>query len=84
MVVARESDTMVAVLPSGSVESKSAWYEATSYLVVKDSGGGLKVLWTRIVHVLMYSDLDASPKSFEVVMAELEKRMKARSRKTKK
>lgn len=86
VVVARESDTMVAVIPAGSVDgtrnSKSGWYEATSYLVVKDSGG-LKVLWTRIVHVLMYSDLDASPRSFEVVMAELGKRMKARSRKTK-
>jgi hypothetical protein len=88
VVIAREADTMVVVLPAGPVDgtrnSKNAWYQATSYLVVKDSAGGLKVLWTRIGHVLMYSDSDASPRSFEVVMAELGKRMKARSRKTKK
>ena len=87
VVVAREADTMVMVIPAGSADgtsnSKGAWYQATSYLVVKDSGG-LKVLWTRIVPVLMYSDSDASPRSFEVVMAELEKRMKARSRNAKK
>jgi hypothetical protein len=87
VVVAREADTMVTVIPVGSVEgtgnTKAAWYQATSYLVVKDSSS-LKVLWTRIVPVLMYSDSDASPRSFEVVMAELGKRMKARSRNAKK
>lgn len=87
VVVAREADTMVMVFPVGIIDgtnnSKSAWYQATSYLVVKDSGG-FKVLWTRIVPVLVNSDSDASPKPFEVVMAELGKRMKARSRNAKK
>lgn len=87
VVVAREADTMVTVLPAGpfngNSDSKAAWYQATSYLVVKDSGS-LKILWTRVVHVLMYSDTEASPRSFEVVMAELGKRMKARSRNAKK
>ena len=88
VVVAGGADTMVAVLPAGPAnvgtsELKGAWHQATSYLVVKDSVG-LKVLWTKVLHVLMYSDLQASPKSFEVVMEELGKRMKARSRNKKK
>jgi len=87
VVVAREADTMVMVLPAGPLigasDSKGTWQQATSYLVVKDSGG-LKVLWTTIVPVFMYSDSDASPRSFEVVMSELRKRMKARSRNAKK
>lgn len=87
VVVAREADTMVMVLPAGpfngTSDSKAAWYQATSYLVFKDSGS-LKVLWTKVIHVLMYSDTEASPRSFEVVMAELGKRMKARSRNGKK
>lgn len=88
VVVAHGADTMVAILPAGPInhsssDNKPAWYQATSYLVVKDSGR-LKVLWTKVIHVVMYSDLKASPKSFDVVMAELEKRMKARSRNAKK
>jgi len=52
-------------------------------LVVKDSPG-LKVVWTEIVPVFMPSDSVASPKSFEVMMTELGKRMKARFRNAKK
>jgi hypothetical protein len=81
VVVAREADTMVTVLPAGPVNGSTGnmgvWGQATSYLVVKDSGG-VKVLWTRIVPVFNYSNTEASPKTFEVVMAELAKRMKAR------
>ena len=81
VVVAREADTMVVALPAGLLngasDNKGAWVQATSYLVAKDSEG-LKVLWTRILPVFNYSNTEASPKSFEVVMAELEKRMKAR------
>ncbi len=88
VVIARGADTMVAILPvgqiySGNSEIKGAWAQATAYLVVKDSAG-LKVLWTTVVPVFMPSDLEASPKSFEVLIAELEKRMKARSLNTKK
>ena len=88
IVIAGGADTMVAVIPAGPFndrnrDSMGAWHQATSYLVVNDSRG-LKVLWTRVVPVLMYSDLEASPRSFEVVMAELGKRMKARSRNAKK
>ena len=81
VVVAREADTMVLALPAGAFDgtnaNKGAWVQATSYLVVKDSEG-LKVLWTRILPVFNYSNTEGSPKSFEVVLAELEKRMKAR------
>jgi hypothetical protein len=87
VVVAREADTLVVVLPAGPFngtnDTKGAWSQATSYLVIKESEG-LKVLWTRVVPVFNYSNTEASPKSFEVVMAELEKRMKARSDNAKK
>jgi hypothetical protein len=88
VVIARGADTMVAIIPAGpmyngSSEIKGAWAQDTSYLVVKDSGG-LKVLWTTVVPVFMYSDFEASPRSFEVLMAELGKRMKARPRNAKK
>ena len=88
VVVAREADTLVAVIPAGPVyngsrEIKGAWSQATSYLVLKDSAG-LKVLWTKIIPVFNYSDTETSPRSFEVLMDELEKRMKARSGNAKK
>jgi hypothetical protein len=87
VVVAREADTMVTVIPAGpvngSTENMGAWAQATSYLVAKDTEG-LKVLWTKIVPAFNYSNTDASPKTFEVVMAELAKRMKARSGNAKK
>jgi|SRR5215213_5679228 len=88
VVVARGSDTMVMIFPAGPInygtsDIKGEWSQATSYLVVKDSGG-VKVLWTRVVPVFSYSNTEASPRSFEVVMAELGKRMKARSRNAKK
>jgi hypothetical protein len=83
IVVARGADTMVAVLPAefydGSSVVKGEWSQATSYLVVRDPGG-LKVLWTSVVPIFSTSNVEASPKSFEVVMAELEKRIKARAR----
>ena len=88
VVVARGADTMVMTFPVGQVyyndrEIKGQWAQATSYLVVKDSPG-LKVVWTKIVPVFMPSDSVASPKSFEVMMTELGKRMKARFRNAKK
>jgi hypothetical protein len=88
LVVARGADTMVVVLPGvGSIDGSSVvdgeWSHATSYLVVKDQGG-LKVLWTKVVPVYSGSNGWVSPRSFEVVTAELEKRMKARSRNSKK
>jgi len=59
-------------------------YQATSYLVVKDAGH-LKMLWTTVVPVISTSNLeDVSPKTFEVVMAELERRMKASAGNSKK
>ncbi|HEU4836269.1 MAG TPA: hypothetical protein VFS90_17695 [Pyrinomonadaceae bacterium] len=80
MVVARGADTMVAALPADfSDNTRGAWVQTTSYLVIKDPAG-LKVVWTRVVPVLSYSDTAASPRSFEVLMPELGKRMKARTR----
>ena len=87
IVVARGADTMFWVLPAdvgyGISAMKGEWSFATAYLVVKDSGG-LKILWTKVVPILTTADMEASPKSFETVMDELEKRMKARSPKSKK
>jgi hypothetical protein len=88
IVIAPGADTMVAVLPmmasDGSGAIQGVLYQATSYLILKDAGR-LKVLWTKVVPVLSTSNLaDVSPKTFEVVMAELEKRMKARTRNSRK
>jgi len=88
VVVARGADTMVMIFPAGPVNDgtsdiKGEWSQATSYLVVKDSGG-LKVLWTKVIPVFSHANAGASPRSFEVLMAELGKRMKARSRNPKK
>jgi hypothetical protein len=87
IVVAPGADTMVAALPAeafiGDSVVKGEWSQATSYLVVKDPGG-LKVLWTSVTTVLSGSNTQASPKTNELVMAELEKRMKARSVNSKK
>lgn len=52
-------------------------------LVVKEPGG-LKVLWTRVTPILFTEAMNASPRSFEELVAELEKRMKARSHNSKK
>lgn len=86
IVAAPGADTMVAVIPNINKEPddvKTAWAQATLYLVVKDPGG-LKLLWTRVVPILFTQDMNASPRSFETLTAELEKRMKARSRNSKK
>lgn len=87
IVVARGADTMFWVLPAeigyGNTVIKGEWSHATSYLVVKDPGG-LKVLWTKVVPVFATATVEASPKKFETVMDELEKRMKARSPSSKK
>lgn len=82
IVTAPGSDTMIAVFPSEyyyqGVPVKGAWSQATSYLVVK-SPEGLKVLWSGIA--LVWSDPNGSTslKSRELVISEMEKRMKARS-----
>jgi hypothetical protein len=86
IVAAPGSDTMVAVIPDFNKDPdavKTAWAHATLYLAVKDSGG-VKVLWTRIAPIAITQDMQAWPRSFEPLMAELEKRMKARSRNSKK
>lgn len=86
IVVARGADTMVTTLPMLSPDGRGVAGEmshATSYLVVKDPGG-LKVLWTRIGAVYSSANTEISPKTNELVEGELEKRMKARSRSSKK
>ena len=89
IVVARGSDTMVATLPTdlmyvnGNSIEGGALSQATSYLVVKDTES-LKVLWKGVAPVMTASNSDSSIKTNESVMAELEKRMKARARNPKK
>lgn len=87
LVAAPGADTMVAVIPDFNKDPdddvKRAWAQATLYLVVKEPGG-LKVLWTRVTPILFTEAMNASPRSFEELVAELEKRMKARSHNSKK
>jgi len=89
IVVARGADSMVAALPTslmyvnGNSVDGGSISQATSYLVVKDSGS-LKVLWKGVAPVVTSSSSDSSVRTNESVMAELEKRMKARSRNPKK
>jgi len=87
LVAAPGADTMVAVIPDINYvpgdDTKRAWAQATLYLVVKEPGG-LKVLWTRVTGILFTEQMNASPRSFDYLIAELEKRMKARSRTSKK
>ena len=54
------------------------WTQATSYLIVKDAGN-LKVLWTGIAGVFNGAKAEVSPKTTELVTAEMEKRLKARA-----
>jgi hypothetical protein len=87
IVIARGSDTMVAVLPMEVYKDnrliKGEWSQATSYVVVKEREG-LKVLWTRVAPVLSVQKVEVSPKSTESIISEMEKRMKVRSGKSKK
>ena len=84
IVVARGSDVMVAALPMMSPDGgklvEGVWSHATSYLVVKDAGR-LKVLWTGVAPVFTRPDVEVSLKTTELVIAEMEKRMKSTSRK---
>ena len=85
IVVARGADTSVAVLPlmiSAEGKAEGQWSHATSYLVVKDAER-LKVLWTGVAPVFSL-EREVSPKTVELVTAEVEKRMKARAGNSKK
>lgn len=83
IVVARGADTMVAVLPVERLDGRRGlegeWTQGTSYLVVKDAGR-LKVLWKGIAYVFSGQNAEVSLKSTELLVAEMEKRMKARAR----
>ena len=86
IVVAHGADSMVAAIPAeyyGERVIKGGWYKATSYLVVKDAGR-LKMLWTSVAPVFVTSNTEVSPRITESVSAEMEKRMKARVRNSKK
>jgi hypothetical protein len=88
IVVAVGSDTLVAELPAetyedGGTVNKGVWSQATSYLIVKDAGR-LKVLWTDIAPVLVTQKTGISLRAAESLTAEIEKRMKARVRNSKK
>ena len=87
IIVARGSDTLVAELPfvggKGNTVIEGVWTQGTSYLVVKDAGR-LKVLWTAIGIAFRSPNAESSSKSTELVIAEMEKRMKARAGNVKK
>ena len=86
IIVARGADTRAVVLPVLSPDGKGIageWSHATSYLVVKDPGG-LKILWTGVAAVFSSPTREVSPRTNESLMDELEKRLKARSRSSKK
>jgi hypothetical protein len=83
IVVARGADTMVAVLPMVGGPVEGEWSQGTSYLVVKDAQS-LKVLWTGIAAVFSGPRAETSPRIADSMIAEMEKRMKARARNPKK
>jgi hypothetical protein len=84
IVVAKGADTMVAALPMmGEDGVQGVWTQATSYVVVKDAGR-LKVLWTGVAPVFSGPKAEVSLKTTELVVAEMEKRMKARAGNSKK
>lgn len=86
IVVARGADTGVANLPALNPDGRGVagvWSHATLYLVVKDAGR-LKVLWTGVAAVFSSPNSEGSPRAAELVSAEIEKRIKARTRNTKK
>ena len=83
IVVARGADTMVAVYPVERLDGRRGvegeWTQGTSYLVVKDAGR-LKVLWKGIAMVFSGQTAEVSHRSTDMLVAEMEKRMKARPR----
>ncbi len=86
IVVAVGSDTLVAEIPDYDTEervNKGVWSQATSYLVVKNVGP-LTVLWTNVDAVYVTQNTGISPRAAEAVTAEVEKRMKARARNSRK
>jgi hypothetical protein len=87
IVTARGADAMVAIFPvtmgRDATVVEGQWSHATSYLVVKDAGR-LKLLWTGVGPVFSSPGSESSNKTNELVTAELEKRMKARARNSKK
>ena len=86
IVVARGADASVANLPMLNPDGRGVagvWSHATSYLVVKDAAR-LKVLWTGVAAVFSSPNAEGSSKTTELVSAEIEKRLKARTRNTKK
>jgi hypothetical protein len=85
IVVTKGADTLVAALPmlDGDGKVDGVWTQATSYVVVKDAGR-LKVLWEGVAPVFSGPKAEVSLKTTELVVAEIEKRMKARAGKSKK
>ena len=86
IVVARGADSSVMNLPVLSPDGNGIAGEfshATSYLVAKDPAG-LKVLWTSVGIVFRGRDTESSRRTVESTMSELEKRLKARARSSKK
>lgn len=86
IVVARGADAMVAALPMLNPDGRGVagvWSHATLYLVIKDAAR-LKVLWTDVAAVLSSPNAESSPRAAELVSAEIEKRLKARNRNSKK
>lgn len=83
IVVAQGADTNFLSLPAMVSGVEGEWSHGTSYLVLKDPGA-LKVLWTSIAPVFRASNREVSPKTNDIVIAELEKRMKARAPNSKK
>ena len=85
IVIARGEDATVANLPmSADGRTVDGWLSrATLYLVIKDAGR-LKVLWTDVATVFSSPNAESSARAAESVSKEIEKRIKARTRKSKK
>lgn len=86
IVVARGADATVMNLPALSPDGRSVdgWLSrATLYLLIKDAGR-LKVLWTNVATVFSSPNSESSHRAAELVSAEIEKRLKARNRNSKK
>lgn len=87
LVIARGSDTQVVTIPMefdfADKTLRGSWTQSTAYLAFKD-GEGLKVLWTGIAPIFI-SEAPVDVSNYRgLVVKELEKRLKARARKTKK
>lgn len=86
IVVAVGSDTIVAEIPDYDTQervSRGIWSQATSYLVVKNAGR-LTVLWTSVDAVYVTQNTGSSPRAVNAVTGQIEKRMKARARNSRK